>query len=66
MEGGPLAISVTLAPLVSPVGNPLSSGSFFKLFLGKGVWREQPGRIQDALGSQALSGWPAVHPVGAC
>ena len=31
MEGGALATSVTLAPLVSPVGNPLSSGSFFKL-----------------------------------
>lgn len=31
MEGGPLATSVTLAPLVSPVGNPLSSESFFKL-----------------------------------
>lgn len=27
----PLATSVTLAPPVSPVGSPLSSGSFFKL-----------------------------------
>lgn len=31
------------------------------------MWREEPGRNQDAIGSQALClDGPAVHPAGAC